>query len=471
MLVGQTEGLHHIEDMETCDLISLYSEGMLDPGGGSESEISGCSSFVPEYLKTFGRLYEEKQQLEKRLSIVLQNDVDHNNEIEKLTGIIKTLQSNNEFLCTENTKLKNSLKLLRQSSPKTSESGTELESSLDLDVDTHSKFNILNKDINEMQNEFKLFRDFVCQEISLLKKNVKSTAPLKSETSKNEGHTHTSHEQSSESIVSNDTREHSEVHVSVKTSSRKENDYEQLNIFPLNSKNNGNLTSRNPKKAAFDQRNPFSPIRFVNNGNHAPPPPEDHNVNENIKVIPVKPGKNSYSEAVTKGTSTLIFGTSMIRSIDYQEFNQHYEKGTAKFQKFNGHKMKHIKKYVTTHLDEERPDCVILQGGGNDLSSDYRNADSLTKIANDIIDAAHECRRYHVKEIWISSVLPRSSAVYQGRRSQLNKILKDLCYLYDFKFIENENIVIRNHILKDGVHLNNEGTIQLARNFLRCLNS
>ena len=76
-----------------------------------------------------------------------------------------------------------------------------------------------------------------------------------------------------------------------------------------------------------------------------------------------------------------------------------------------------------------------------------------------------------MSKVFISSVLARQLAYLQSRRKELNDILRNLCLLHNFTFIENENIILKEHILKDGVHLNNNGTVLLARNFLKHLNA
>ena len=71
----------------------------------------------------------------------------------------------------------------------------------------------------------------------------------------------------------------------------------------------------------------------------------------------------------------------------------------------------------------------------------------------------------------ISSVLPRSNALFQGNRHILNMILRERCDENGFIFVENEDIVLRPHGHHDGVHLNEDGTELLHRNLLFALNN
>ena len=95
----------------------------------------------------------------------------------------------------------------------------------------------------------------------------------------------------------------------------------------------------------------------------------------------------------------------------------------------------------------------------------------MLNIANDIIEVGVICKRYNVSNIFISSILPRQLAYLQGRRKELNDILRNLCTLHNFTFIDNDNIILRKHILNDGVHLNHNGSTLLARNFWDNLNA
>ena len=56
----------------------------------------------------------------------------------------------------------------------------------------------------------------------------------------------------------------------------------------------------------------------------------------------------------------------------------------------------------------------------------------------------------------------------QERAKELNFILKDLCKLHNFIFIDNHEITTE--YLVDGVHLNDIGSNILAENFLYYLN-
>ena len=158
-------------------------------------------------------------------------------------------------------------------------------------------------------------------------------------------------------------------------------------------------------------------------------------------------------------------------------FRGHYTKGEATFHRFHGGKAKHIRNQIETHLQEELPDAAIIQIGGNDLSS-YRgeNPTPVVEIANHIIDSAFLCKKYSVKDICISSILPRKESYLKStedRRNQLNDTLKSLCDIHNFTFIDNdvgnERIVYPRHMY-DGVHLTDDASFLLSKKFGDVLN-
>ena len=152
-------------------------------------------------------------------------------------------------------------------------------------------------------------------------------------------------------------------------------------------------------------------------------------IQEETSVKPIVPGVRRYTEVVREGKKSVIFSTSMTKVIRIKEFNEAYTGGTAEFYRFHSGKSKHIKKYVEIHLDEQRPDSVILLAGGNDLWECTRriNPTPVREIAEHIIEAGKTCKRYNVEKIYILSVLPRGLFYLQIKRQELNTILRDLC--------------------------------------------
>ena len=175
-----------------------------------------------------------------------------------------------------------------------------------------------------------------------------------------------------------------------------------------------------------------------------------------------------------RNRKTLIFGSSHAKSLQKQSFNEQLEElesGSADIYAFPGRGVELISKYMKPHLEEDCPHTVVLIAGGNDIPRRRGTPKELEKIAGLLIDAGLDCRNnYGVSRVCISSVLPRTFGEFQGNKHILNGLLKNLCAEHDFVFIDNsENIILRDHIGRDGIHLNSSGAHVFARNILKHL--
>ena len=160
----------------------------------------------------------------------------------------------------------------------------------------------------------------------------------------------------------------------------------------------------------------------------------------------------------------LIASSSITKGIDPRRFNKCFDHGKAWFQKWPGGQARHIKNYIQCHLDEQKPDVVLVQAGGNDLAEDHRTPVS---IAHDVIEIAHKAKISGVKDISIGGVTVRSKQFSQERLHVLNNALQSLCKFHNFIYIDNSDIKV--HHLYDGVHLKDEGITILADNYLKAL--
>ena len=69
-----------------------------------------------------------------------------------------------------------------------------------------------------------------------------------------------------------------------------------------------------------------------------------------------------------------------------------------------------------------------------------------------------------MKEV-ISSILPKKNIVLTSLIWQVTDSLREQCLLNEFGFMSNDNIS-RTHLWKDGIHLEDSGTNNLADNFV-----
>ena len=171
---------------------------------------------------------------------------------------------------------------------------------------------------------------------------------------------------------------------------------------------------------------------------------------------------------------TLIFGSSLAKSINRQLFNDQLEMGSADIHPFPGKTAKKIvEEEMLSHLERECPHTVVFVAGGNDIPRRRATTKELKDIAGHLIQGGLTCRNnYGVSKVFIASILPRAFGEFQGNRHMLNQILEEMCLENDFKFIDNSDVVIlRNHVSRDGVHLNSSGCRVLTDNILCHLNA
>ena len=176
-----------------------------------------------------------------------------------------------------------------------------------------------------------------------------------------------------------------------------------------------------------------------------------------------------------RNRKTLVIGSSHVKSINRQSFNEQLkfaDAGSANIYSFPGCGVKRVTQYMKTHLEEECPHTVVLVAGGNDIPHRRATPKELKNIAESLIESGLLCRNsYGVSNVVISSILPRTFGEFQGNKHVLNSMLKDLCLENDFTFVDNsDSIILRDHIGRDGIHLNSTGARVFTQNILSHLN-
>ena len=166
------------------------------------------------------------------------------------------------------------------------------------------------------------------------------------------------------------------------------------------------------------------------------------------------------------GKNLLVFSTSITKGIDQGKFNSCYKYGKMRFQKWHGGRVRHIKHYIDSHLEEENPSVVIVQAGGNDLQTSNI---SIKEIVSDIQEICVKSRNANVSDIFIGGVTIRSATNAKRRGEELNDALRDLCKGNDYTFIDNSKITTGH--LYDGVHLSDAGSVILANNYLNAMHN
>ena len=105
-------------------------------------------------------------------------------------------------------------------------------------------------------------------------------------------------------------------------------------------------------------------------------------------------------------------------------------------------------------LHEDHPDVVLLHIGSTDINNQTTDRKTTENLTGDIINTGKSCIDLGVKEVVISSILPKKNIALR---------------MNGFGFISNDNIS-RTHLWKDGIYLEDLGTNILAGYFADVLN-
>ena len=164
----------------------------------------------------------------------------------------------------------------------------------------------------------------------------------------------------------------------------------------------------------------------------------------------------------------VIFGDSIPEGINIRNLNTRLSTANCKCRFFGGATSKHFHHYMQPMLNKKnvKTDIAVLHMGTNDILNAEGDKDL---IAESIIDIAKEYVRLGVKDVFVSSVMVnarRSSAFI----STVDNILQDKCAVHQFHFVDNSNIK-KEHLWKDGLHLNRSGKDLLMNHLLRSLNN
>ena len=171
------------------------------------------------------------------------------------------------------------------------------------------------------------------------------------------------------------------------------------------------------------------------------------------------PRNTNYADNVKKGKNFTILGDSIIGGIKRNEMNKH-SKGNIYLETFRGAKCKDMLSYVQPTLDREKSDEIIIPVGTHDVSAKRKKP---SDIADSFISVGKMCRDTGVRNVMIFSLVHRKSPRHQAKINKVNDVLRDLCAIDGFIFIDNTNLSDCD-ICEDLLHLSYSGICKLANN-------
>ena len=179
------------------------------------------------------------------------------------------------------------------------------------------------------------------------------------------------------------------------------------------------------------------------------------------------PGNGSYARITSKGKRIHIYGDSLIKRLKGKEMARFIKINNKTFiRSFPGSTTTYLNEYVKPTLREEQPDIVVINAGCNDVVRDTKSA---KEIAKNIIGIGNTCRQEGINEIFISSLIIQNKFKSAKLIGEINIVLRQLCEEYNFKYIDNINI-LKCDLWEDGLHLLDDGLTKLGNNFINAIN-
>ena len=184
----------------------------------------------------------------------------------------------------------------------------------------------------------------------------------------------------------------------------------------------------------------------------------------------IVPGGITYLEATKFGKKICVIGDSHLNRIKDNIFQKSVNGGKTYFHVFQGTTSKRLNHYILPTLQEDHPDVVLRHIGSNDITNNQtKDRINTGKLTGDTINIGKSCINFGVKEVVISSILPKKNIALTRLIRLVNDSLREQFVLNRFGFISNDNIS-RTHLWKNGIHLKDLGTNIVAGNFVDFLN-
>ncbi|KAI8502491.1 hypothetical protein Bbelb_200790 [Branchiostoma belcheri] len=161
----------------------------------------------------------------------------------------------------------------------------------------------------------------------------------------------------------------------------------------------------------------------------------------------------------TTQDKTAIIGDSMIKHLKSKKMSR---RGNVKCYTHRGARLEQLTAPAQRIVRNETPSTVIVHAGTNN------NNEPAHVVTQRAFHLASTLQRSGAKNVAVSGVIMRANGGLEWTR-QVNLGIQQMCDKNGWHFIDNNNIGLH-HICPDGVHLNRQGTIQLAKNFIGFLN-
>lgn len=115
------------------------------------------------------------------------------------------------------------------------------------------------------------------------------------------------------------------------------------------------------------------------------------------------------------------------------------------------------------------PEIALMHVGINDVINKAHHCTDIS-IAENIVAVADKCKKNGVKGIIVSGLTKVSDFFANQRIERVNNFLHHMCNREGYMFCDNSKVSFE-HLWKDGLHLNENGRIISANNFIDAISS
>ena len=183
-------------------------------------------------------------------------------------------------------------------------------------------------------------------------------------------------------------------------------------------------------------------------------------LNEN-KMTNVENNRTCRASAQKRPTTTEMLGDAIIKGIQGHKMKEAINHSENVFvRSFAGANTYAMNSYVCPTI-KKAPNRIILHCGTND----HRSKESPWIIAENIMELAKQMESRKT-EVFVSGIVQRADEL-NGKALEANRALERECDRMKLKYIDNSNVDPKLHLNRSGLHLNYEGTVILANNFIR----
>ena len=175
---------------------------------------------------------------------------------------------------------------------------------------------------------------------------------------------------------------------------------------------------------------------------------------------------SSADNKVNKDTTNqvIVLGDSMVKNIQGWRMKKAMKNDERVFvRSFPGASTDDMSFHAVPSI-KKKPSVFVLHTGAND----FREEKNDDEIAKKIFNLAKTLKTDE-NSVYISGIVKRDDDRTNERISNVNKSLKGLCEEAGFPFIDNNNIEVRQHLNRSGLHLNRFGDSKLAFNIISAL--